>query len=257
VRKWDAVVPALDETIKATQTGIFWGLELFPEGSQTCSANVRVVPDLALNNHAAMTQAIDVAAPNGSGTPTRAAIDGAVAHLSKRMTPNPKYIVLATDGEPNCSPGRPTNDSDATAAVAAVTNAAAAGFNTFVIGIADSTRASDTLNRMAVEGKQPRTGDTKYYMVMSRDQLVAALGEITGQVGTCSFPLNPLPPVPENVAVNVGGTRVAKDITHAGGWDYGAGMKTIQLFGAACDMVKSGASKQVQIIYGCPQKPIE
>ena len=39
---------------------------------------------------------------NGSSTPTRAAENAAVTYLSTLTDPNPKFIVLATDGQPNC-----------------------------------------------------------------------------------------------------------------------------------------------------------
>ena len=69
-----------------------------------------------------------------------------------------------------------------------------------------------------------------------------------------SLLLRTLPvPHPERlVAVSVGGTRIARDPTHADGWDYGAGNESIQLYGAACTQAQNGSGQNVQIVFGCP-----
>jgi ABC-type sulfate transport system permease subunit len=36
------------------------------------------------------------------------------------------------------------------------------------------------------------------------------------------------------------------------GWDYGAGMRSIVLYGPACDAVKNMTTKTIQAIFGCP-----
>ena len=84
--------------------------------------------------------------------------------------------------------------------------------------------------------------------------LVAVLTMIGGQITSCTFALAEVPPVPDNVGVysDPGQMKIARDTTHANGWDYGAGMRSIELFGAACDNVKSKATTQIQAIYGCP-----
>src|SRR5438094_173159 len=66
-------------------------------------------------------------------TPTTAAIDAAVNYLSGAIDSDghPKYILLATDGEPNCGSGADDN----AAAEQAVANAATKGIHTFVVGI--------------------------------------------------------------------------------------------------------------------------
>ena len=81
---------------------------------------------------------------NGSSTPTRAAENAAVTYLTQRLTdPNPKFIVLATDGQPNCPAiGQHVTD-DAPGAVTAVTTAKTAGFPTFVVGISRRRRARE------------------------------------------------------------------------------------------------------------------
>jgi hypothetical protein len=74
-------------------------------------------------------------------------------------------------------------------------------------------------------------------------------------VASCTFPLEKDPPSPNDVAVNVDGMRIMRDTTQTNGWNYGPG-RTITLYGAACDRVKSGQAQDVDIIFGCPDIPI-
>ena len=80
----------------------------------------------------------------------------------------------------------------------------------------------------------------------------SSVSAITGEIASCVFPLNPRPPVPDNVAVELDGARLAQDPGAAGGWHYGANNDSIALAGAAFDKVKTSPSSNVQIIYGCP-----
>ena len=128
----------------------------------------------------------------------------------------------------------------------------AEGFKTFVIGIATKFGdANMTLNRMAEAGGTPRMGDPRYYPVASRQELINAFSLITGKVADCVFPLDKLPPSPDDVAVDVNGMRLTRDPTKMNGWDYAADNKAIQIYGAACEAIKN-ANAQVKIIFGCP-----
>ena len=85
-------------------------------GSVTSNIDVQVAP----NNAAAVTAAITATTPDGNGTPTGDAINAAVAYLKKLTDTNPKYILLATDGEPSCA-AIPTSESTTDARPYAVT----------------------------------------------------------------------------------------------------------------------------------------
>jgi hypothetical protein len=252
--KWSEVVAAIDPVIKATQTEVAWGLKLYPL-TETCGVPDGATTPVATGSYDAIMTAIKAADPavgNGGSTPTRLAVDKAVAFMKGTASTNSKYLVVATDGQPNCAGGRNGND-DAPATIAAVAAAAAAGIPSFIVGIATAgSDAHDTLNQMAVKGGRPRTDATKYYPVASRDELVSALETITGQIASCTFPLSTPPPVPENVAVEIDGQRVTHDISQGNGWNYGPQNKSVILYGAVCDSLKAGTAKNVQILYGCP-----
>jgi hypothetical protein len=176
------------------------------------------------------------------------------AYLGKLGDPNPKYVLLATDGEPNCQVGNPKQDfPDNEAAIASVKAVADQGFPVYVIGVATSGDVLDmTLRQMAKVGGRPRTDNPEYYPVSSREDLVTALGKIGGEITSCTFGLGSQPPDSTNVAVNADGKRVPRDVGHLDGWDYGPGMLSIQLYGSWCDKAKANMITNVQAIFGCP-----
>jgi hypothetical protein len=257
--KWDLVVPGLNEVIRGTDATVWWGLKSFPEGSGSeCAAtSVTSAIDVAMGsmNAAAMTSAILATTAEGNGTPTGDAIKQAVAYLKTRTSSNRKYILLATDGEPSC----PTpSDAARTYAVQSVTDAASAGFHTFVVGVATTKATATTvLNQLALAGLEARPDPnplaTKYYLANTKDELVLALQAITGVVSTCLFPLNSKPPVPNNIAVKVDGTKSPQDTTHMDGWDYtGPEQTAVEVFGSWCEKIKTAGANKVEIIFGCP-----
>jgi hypothetical protein len=256
VKKWDEVTSALDVTLMRTQGLVNWGLHLFPVGPICNVPDVATVA-VAPKNHTPVMAAIRGNQPyiDGGATPTQAAIRKATAIMQQRQTMNPRYLVLATDGLPNCAAGMGGSDmaTDRAGTTAAITEAAAAGMPTFVIGIATPGEADAVLNEMADAGGRPRMDPTThYYPVASKDQLIDALTTIAGQVASCTFPLDPLPPVPSNVAVELNGTRLMRDDTRANGWTYAPDGKSIVLVGAACQRLMDGTATDVQILYGCP-----
>jgi von Willebrand factor type A domain len=250
--KWDETVPALHETVMKTATTVQWGLKLFPTDLLECAVSDVIDVPPAPDNYAKMGAAITAARPFGEGTPTRYVMQKAVAYFKATASINARYIVLATDGEPNCADGMTNELEDPDGTVEAVRMAAAAGYKTYVVGIATTMSAAHmTLNLMADAGGTARMGDARYYPVANRQELIAALGLITGQVADCVFPLDKLPPSPNDVAVDVNGTRLVHDPNKMNGWTYGAANKTVEVYGAACDMIKKGGA-DVKITFGCP-----
>jgi len=252
--KWSQITAGVEEVITQTSGTVNWGLKLF--GSDGCGVTPDVEIPIASNNAGAVNAAIEAAEPDSS-TPTRQAVNVGVEYMRTLTDPNPKFLLLATDGQPTCldltSGGGPGTDDPM--AVEAVTAAAAAGFPTFVVGIATagSTNADTVLRNMAREGGQARLEDPPYYPVSTRDQLVTALGAITKAAASCTLSLATAPPDPANVGVRVqGDNRIPRDTTHTDGWDYGAGMQSIILYGSYCDSVTAGTYTDVRALFGCP-----
>jgi hypothetical protein len=266
--KWSQVIPALSTTIQQADPTISWGLKAFPEkGGGSCASDTvttKIDLQIASGNKAQLNSAVLGLVDNGDGTPTGAAVRVATNYLKQlSMTDDSrKYILLATDGEPSCSGsagalmGGNTTAAHADA-VTAVGEAANDGFHTFVVGVATS-KPNDitTLNMLAVAGLEPsadtRPGATRFFLASSQAQLAATLEGIVNPVASnCVFPLNTKPPVPDNIAVKVNGTKSPQDTGHADGWDYtDAALTGLQVYGSWCDMIKSNGNK-VEITYGC------
>jgi hypothetical protein len=260
--KWMEMTTAVEKVVSQTDTTISWGLKLFADSGACGIAPGATVP-VAASNGAMITAALTTSSPGGH-TPTRLAVQAGAAYLASLGTPAPKYILLATDGIPNCIPGNHSQTAyDMAGAAQAVADAAAMGIPTFVLGVGTGGSSMDamvfdpTLTALATAGGKPRAGTPNYYHVSSSADVVAALGAIQGQVNSCVFNLAQVPPDPTNIAVlATGGAKVPKDPTHTEGWDYGPGMMSVQLYGSYCAHVVDGTLTDVKAIFGCPMQII-
>jgi len=247
--KWNQAVAAIGQVVTSTQATIRWGLKLFQTGTVACTVTAGVQVPIAPMNAQAITNALALTAPLGS-TPTTAAIGRAGDYLSTLTTPNPRYLLLVTDGQPTCA-ALNANAADDPAAIAEVANQAQRGFGTFVVGIATAgnTGADATLSLMSTNGLHPRAGTPNFYRVNDLAELAAALESIAALVGSCTFALDSVPPHPANVTVRSAGNVIPpSDIA---GWVYAPGMDAIVLTGAYCDQVMSGAIQSIAAIFGC------
>jgi len=268
VSRWEGIVPILNSTVVGTDATVGWGLKTFPEGvnnlceqeSVTSSIDVPIAP----TNGAQVVAAIDATVPNGDGTPTAPALAAAVTYLTGRATDHQQFILLATDGQPSCTLDWDEDSDDASDdARDAAAAAFQAGFPVFVIGVLDedpSDSTVETLNAMALAGGKPTgvDGDPyRFYLAASQDELTRSLTEITGQVASCVFPFEKEPPDPENIAVKLAGRKLTRDAAHADGWDYTDDTHLgIELHGAACDELKQASQGSVEVIFGCPGRPL-
>lgn len=247
-QRWATMISGL-KTVFASPAGtsVNWGLKLFSSGTQ-CSVTAAMEVPISAGGAATIQQQI-VQVTLVTSTPSRAAIDAGVAYLKTLSGHESKNILLATDGEPNCSGGS-TNSSDVPGTVTAITAAATAGFKVYVLGVGPET---GNLDNFASAGQ---TGH--YYPALSPQDLDAALAAIVGEVASCTFTLASAPPVPDNVVVEFDGDknlRAPRDTSQTNGWDY-TSATTVELFGSWCDNVKNGTYKVAKILMGCPDQPI-
>lgn len=261
---WSDALAAVDDVLKTTQMQVRWGLKLFPlpTGCQVADgAEVVVSP----NNHMPMMDKIRLhstnttGAGNMGGTPTDLAMSKAVAYLNSvaATSKNPKYVVLATDGEPTCAAGQSAAQFAARpAALDAIRAAVTAGYKTYVIGIAIDPQGIAVLNDMAIAGGVPRNDpSTKFYPAANKADLSQALNLIAGQISSCVFPLSKSPPDSMQVRVTVDGQRVPPNPTE--GWSFTSAANTaIQLNGSYCDKLKGSSAADVAIVFGCPSNPV-
>jgi hypothetical protein len=120
-RRWDIATSAINSITLDTQADISWGLKMYPtcrhsEGDDhphrcndgTGNHNPCAVTGMetlpALNRASAITSALAMATPtlNAGATPTALGIGSGVAMLTGLRSDRPKYLLVVTDGGPNC-----------------------------------------------------------------------------------------------------------------------------------------------------------
>ena len=259
--KWNQATAAVNTAVASSQTTIRWGLKLFSSAGNGGAGNggagngCVVTPGaevpIGIDNAPAIATAL-AGTPNGS-TPTTMAMTLAGDYLASLTTPNRRFIVLVTDGQPTCANANGNGD-DSPAAIAAVAAQAARGYETFVIGVAtaNDAMATTTLTAMSSAGLHPRAGTPNYYVVNNTDELVAALGNIGTQVASCTFNLTSQPPDVNNVVVVADGKTVPKAVLPTDdGWTYGTGMTSVTLGGSYCQDVLNNVVMNVEVLFGC------
>lgn len=277
------------------------GAAVFPgfDAQNSCSTGLEVFPtklgdsakylDSGVDGPVTISFAKAIDGKPYGGTPTAATLAGLYGTLTALA--GKTYVVLATDGGPNCdlalgcdaslcmaniegAPGctnttynccgakdpyyGPANCLDADPTKAAVEALADAGIPTYVLGLPapagqpGSATYAWLLDELATVGGTARATEPKYYAI---DQM-SELGQVLDAIGatvvvTCDFTLASPPPDPDLVNVYFDTTVVPRDPTD--GWDW-TSTTSFSLRGAACDELKSGSVQQVQFVIGCPTK---
>ncbi len=274
--KYSQVTGALSSVLtnlEQQMSPIEWGMYFFPSDG-ACGVNQNPDVPLGKMNAQPIVQKLQANMPNGN-TPTHKAVMNAAAYYGGINDGRGHYLLLATDGEPNCDDGGglpmtcmknadcPMGQtcqmvpfiggicvSTGGAAIMAIDAARQAGIKTFVVGI-DLGGDSQTLNDMATAGGTARPGPTKYYAVSDQMSLETALTNITSQIISCSFALMSLPDQNQMIEVTVGGQKIPRDMTHMNGWDIDPNTKTLTFYGDACTALQTNPGV-VKVGYTCP-----
>jgi hypothetical protein len=249
--RWGTLTGALSQVLLQTENKVRWGMQMFSTCKTTgigfdCAPNPCAVDGLyrapALGQGAALNEMVRVNRPiqDIGATPTTLAIRVSTQKLQALATPNPKFLLVVTDGEPNClnqNLNSPTSNSmaDPEGAVFAVHEAVAAGFPVFVVGIATAgSNAHATLNRMASEGGRPLDASTKYYSVGTEAQLVAALNTISSLVQACEYRLVTPPPDANGTMVQIDGIPLVQGTD----WQFGLNNASVVVQGKWCESLQ-------------------
>ncbi len=268
------------------------GAALFPRGvtnDDPCHVGGEVLPVTPGDtlDVAGFAKLINVA-PFG-GTPTAATLSALYPTLTK--LPGRTIVVLATDGGPNCNAAAtcgaddcmgniesscfgnsccsptgpnccaasinqgPLDCVDRKASVDAVSKLAAAGVRVYVVGIPGSETYGTVLDQMALASGAPQIAPPFYSKVEDYASLTGTLGAIAALSVSCEFELAVPPPDPSLVNVYLDNDVLLQDLTDGWVWKAAtaqAPKQTIELRGAACQRLKIGRVKQVQIAAGCP-----
>jgi hypothetical protein len=291
--KYDTARRVLGKLLNVIGYRVRYGASIFPEFADTCGPGHEIFPptvgglpncdgsrDPTLTD---FLRSFGNYAPDGA-TPTAAALAGLDAELAN--LDGDTYLVLITDGAPNCnfdascgpdectlniegaSVGRqecnasfnccdpektgplgPSQCVDVDATEQEITRLAAHGIPTYVVGMPGTGAYDAVLDRLAVAGGTARQGDTAYYAVSDETELQNALYAIgTGIAISCSIDLDSPPDDPSQVNVYFDGQVVPADPDDGWSWD---GDTRIVVNGDACQSLTSGDVIDARVVFGC------
>jgi hypothetical protein len=223
----------------------------------------------------------------GGGTPTAAALERALQYFTEGdglLLEGEKYVLLATDGGPNCNydnaceadtctpnlDGAPqcadgnccdgagefcVDDSGVTEQIEALQ---AAGIDTFVVGIPGTEEYADYLDAFARAGGVPNQGGTRDYFAVSGALGVTGLTDVlttitTALVTSCEITLAEPPAQISLVNVAIDCEVVRKEGVDGSGWEFDdpANPRSVIVHGPACDDLKANGARRVDVVYGC------
>jgi hypothetical protein len=260
--KWATIVNVITTVVLELGPRVNVGVAVFPNpaaGPDTCATGDAIVPlsrgdvpsrELGPTASAIFNTLGRVGAQGG--TPTAATLTGLMPLF--KTFPGKTYVVLATDGGPNCNPNAMCGaaqcqlDIEATPGCATNTNCCAGpggglncldaepttlavqaladnNFPVYVVGVPGSAPYATLLDALATAGGTARDANgpgPQYYDVATTDEpaLQAALFQIAGKIaGNCQLALDAVPPNPNLVNVFIDEQPLA---TGAGCIDPGA-----------------------------------
>ncbi len=255
---------------------IWFGLMVFPNveepdacagTSSQCIAARHVSVPCAQDNAASIRSALDDIEPCG-GTPIAMSLDAARDYLARLTTGHPQYIVLATDGAPNCNGSldgatctctAPTggcdpnvyNCLDDVRTLGAIDRLRTAGIQVFVIGISVS-EWREVLDSMAARG-----GTTAAFMAEDPAAVEVAFSEAAGAAASCEFEIGSPDPSADPDLVNFyfddEGVPMDTEPPCDAGWEWANDAHTrVRFCGAYCDQLRTHAVDEVRATFGCP-----
>ena len=266
---WAPVGTALGTFVTlAGSAGIGAGIQFFPlpamaEDPAICDVNLYAAPAVSIAplpaNGAAIQNAIVNNGPDQGGTPTRPAMEGAMAHAQWWAQQNPSHkviIVLATDGEPNdCS-----SDVGSVSAIAASGLSGSPRIETYVIGIGNIA----SLNQIAAAGGTGQALIVDADPNVASQQFLDAMNAIRGRAVPCDYSMPPQgvsTPQLVNIEFSAPGvtTQSVKNVASQagcgnGGWFYDdpANPNRIITCPETCNVISTTPGATVGVIVGCP-----
>ena len=251
--RWTVAKEAIGSLLAAHGDDIRFGLKLWPGSNLACSTGGSCSPgtvrvDPAEGTAAAINGDLAGAGTCNYGTPITGSLTSLLGDSRLLDSARPNYVILVTDGQQQSCTGDPVD------AVADL-RAQDPSVQVFVVGFSGDVDATQLTN-MAIAAGTDRPGTPKYYQADNADQLNEAFDEIAGSVLSCTYVLDGAPP-DDDLYVYFDGDPVDRDQTGTDGWNFDPGSNTITFYGAACESLQAGEVNDLQIVYGCPQSPVD
>jgi hypothetical protein len=290
--KWSSIKGSLATALDAVKDGLSLGLLLYP--SDGCDVPMDVAVDVASGEAALpdITSALDDAEPSG-GTPTAAALERALDYFQNGAgagLEGEKFVLLATDGGPNCNAdgeceasactvniddqcpmgvdnccdpdmagegaGEGCLDEDAT--TDAVDALLGEDVHTFVVGIPGTEEYASSLDAFAEAGGRAQSGGPpSYYAVDAQGDEPGGLTDVlrgitSSLITTCRLQLGSEPPSLDKLNVKVDGELVPQSGPNGWSVDETTDPPTIELLGETCEKVETEGVESVEVLFGCP-----
>ncbi len=257
-KRWDALKTALtgtDNVVQQLESKVRFGFAFYsnPSGlDEPPEPGVCPIVDKGGMDETLMPPALDrydefaaYFAPLDThpNTPTAESFELVANDLDAFTEPGPKYIVLATDGNPDrCEQNNENADDISKQMVVDAVDRAFTDLDitTFVISVGDDV-AEAHLHDVANVGQGFPTDDVtdRFYKVTTQDALTQAFNDIISGVRSCTLTLNGEidPDQADKGVVLLDGEELAMDPDN--GWTVIDG-QTIELVGSACEAIGTG-----------------
>ncbi len=274
---WNPVREAIYGVTFEMDMEIWFGLMIFPNvvGAPVCSGTTaQCEPGHEPLVGVAEGTALDIRDALGpmatcGGTPIAQTLQNARAYLDTLAADgHPKFILLATDGAPNCNAAldgsgcvctspmgcsfNNLNCLDDARTMGIVEDIRAAGIQIFVLGIGTS-EWMDILNEMAARG-----GTGAAFPAEDPASIRTAFDDIAGSIASCEFDMRAPDPSADPTRVNFYFDEVVvpsdnADGTCDDGWAWTDATHTrVQFCGSYCDRLLGGSVGNISATWGCP-----
>ena len=154
-----------------------------------------------------------------------------------------RAVILITDGDPNAC-------EDIHPSVREAQALADEDTPVYVVGFRSGAR-EETLNAIAQAGgtDNPNDPNKRFYTAENTNELVNVINDISSEIVSCSYTLNPKPDDTNKIWVKLNDTFLPRE-----GYSYEPTTGTLQLSGPTCDQLKGTSGAKIEIILGCPSK---
>jgi hypothetical protein len=224
--------------------------------TSTDQINFKPGPEFLTAFNTPVNGVLPYAPVNLGATPLKEALMEAQAALASATLEGITSVVIITDGDPNCA-WMPDGDMVTTQIV---TDWAAQGIRTHVVGLPGLTGAGDTvLTNLAVAG-----GTGAYITPTDSAALEMKLREIATETvkqgfETCRFLLDPPAEVPDKLLMIAQEAGARNNVPHMAGpnagWTISPDGTTVEITGALCDDASNGRFESITFEFGCPDIP--
>lgn len=255
IRYWDPAREGILNVVSELESDVAFGLGLFPDPecdamSPNCCGMPGATVPVGLDSYLPISAALSEMVAHG-GTPTSPSLDASLDALEAYIDLRAAYILLVTDGVPNCNESMPfpacvctnpggtcdnaTQCLDDERTLRTLQRIQDQGVPTYVVGLVGATGGDwiDVMHAMAEAG-----GTEEATLVEDPDDVAPVLTELARKVTPCLFDVDErfFEDDPDAILIDVQDVWWGRDTSRREGWDLVEDDR-IQFFGSPCDAI--------------------